>query len=45
MRHYALEDHRHRLIVWAITAPYVKGGDRRAPALPPILRSIADDDA
>ncbi len=45
MRKSALEDYRHRLIVWAITAPYLKSGDRRAPALPPILRSMTDDDA
>jgi hypothetical protein len=45
MRQYALEDYRHRLIVWAITAPYVKGADRRAPALPAILRGMIDGDA
>lgn len=45
MRHHALEDYRHRLIIWAITAPYLKGGDRRAPAVPPILRDMSDDDA
>ena len=45
MRLHALEDYRHRLIVWAITAPHLKGGDRRPPALPPILRSLTDGDA
>lgn len=45
MRDHALEDYRHRLIVWAITAPYVKGGDRGAPALPKILRGMIDGDA
>ncbi len=44
MRRYALEDYRHRLLVWAVTAPYLKG-DRRLPALPPILRDVSDDDA
>ena len=45
MRRYALEDFRHRLIVWAITAPYLKGGDRRAPSPPKILREPNDGDA
>lgn len=38
MRTYALEDYRHRLIVWAITAPYLSGADRRPPSPPNILR-------
>lgn len=45
MRRYALEDYRHRLIVWAITAPYLKGGDRHAPGIPAILREATNDDA
>jgi hypothetical protein len=45
MRRHALEDYRLRLIVWAITAPYSKGGDRRPPALPPILREVSHGDA
>lgn len=45
MRRYALEDYRHRLIVWAVTAPYLKGGDRHAPGIPAILRETSDDDA
>jgi hypothetical protein len=45
MRDCALEDYRHRLMMWAITAPYVKGGDRGAPALPKILRNMTDGDA
>lgn len=45
MRHYALEDFRHRVIIWAITAPYLKGGDRRPPGIPAILREASDDDS
>jgi hypothetical protein len=44
MRRYTLDDYRLRLLVWAITAPYLKG-DRRPPALPTILRDVSDDDA
>lgn len=45
MRRHALADYRFRLIVWAITAPYVKGGDRRPPGVPAILREVNDADA
>jgi hypothetical protein len=45
MRDCALEDYRHRLIVWAITAPYTKGHDRSAPGIPKILRDMIDGDA
>ena len=45
MRLHALEDYRHRLTVWAITAPYLKGGDRRAPSPPKILQEPNDGDA
>lgn len=45
MRRHALDDYRFRLIVWAITAPYLKGGSRGAPAVPAILREARDDDA
>jgi hypothetical protein len=45
MRQHALDDYRHSLILWAITAPYVKGGGRRPPSPPPILRESNDDDA
>ncbi len=45
MRRYALDDYRFRLIVWAITAPYLKEGNRRPPGVPAILREVSDADA
>ena len=42
MREHALADYRHRVTVWAITAPYIKSADRRPPALPRILRDILE---
>lgn len=45
MRRYALDDYRLRLIVWAITAPYLKRGTGRPPVVPAILREVDDADA
>ena len=40
MREQALEDYRHRLILWAIREPNLKESDRRPPSIPPILRDV-----